>query len=178
MKKDKKEKEVKSKVKMNKIQKLAKLLNVGEIMLMAIPIFRLGLILVMAVLGVLGGEKVSLIQISQELFGKSETVFATTFDQIYYTTSIILSCIGYVVNILIINRIKKIFINLDEDKTPFTEKNIKLLDQLKGYALYSFITIFLGNEYGMNIIPVVVVLGLISIFKYGIELQKEVDETL
>lgn len=37
---------------------------------------------------------------------------------------------------------------------------------------------FLGNKFGMSLIPLVVVIGLIGVFKHGYKLQQEVDETL
>ena len=179
MKKEKKLEKTNSKEgRKNKIQKLIKMLNFGEIFLIAIPLVRLGMIIIMAILTILSGDAVEINQINQELFGTSEIIFATFADKVFYTIAIILSCIGYVINILMINNIKKILINLEEDKTPFSEKNLALLDKIKGFVLYSFITVFLGNEFGMNLVAVIVVLALIAVFKHGIVLQQEVDETL
>ena len=70
------------------------------------------------------------------------------------------------------------FLNFYEDKTPFSEKNIVLLDNLKKYVVFNFITLWLGNVFGMNLLPLIVVLTLISAFKHGIVLQQEVDEIL
>lgn len=176
MKKEKNVKKLNSKeVGKNKIQKLVKVLNIGELLLIALPFVRLGMIIIMVILTMLTGEAIEINQITQELFG---TIFVSVSDKVFYNLAIILSCIGYIINILMINNIKKILINLDTDKTPFLEKNLVLLNKIKGFVLFDFITMFLGNEFGMNLIAVIVVLGLIAIFKHGIELQKEVDETL
>lgn len=176
MKKEKNVKKLNSKeVGKNKIQKLVKVLNIGELLLIALPFVRLGMIIIMVILTMLSGEAIEINQITQELFG---TIFVSVSDKVFYNLAIILSCIGYIINILMINNIKKILINLDADKTPFLEKNLVLLNKIKGFVLFDFITMFLGNEFGMNLIAVIVVLGLIAIFKHGIELQKEVDETL
>lgn len=179
MKKEKNLKKEDSKEKNNyEIRKLINLLNIGEIFLIVVPVVRIGLILITVLLTMASGDVVNINEITQDLFTGIKPINIMVDEEYLGSLAILLSCAGYIVNIKIINAIKKIIINFYEDKTPFSEKNIVLLDNLKKYVVFNFITLWLGNVFGMNLLPLIVVLTLISAFKHGIVLQQEVDEIL
>lgn len=179
MKKEKNLKKEDSKEKDNyEIRKLINLLNIGEIFLIAVPLVRIGLILITILLTMASGDVVNIDEITQDLFAGIKTINIMVDEESLGSLAIFLSCVGYIVNIKIINTIKKIIINFYEDKTPFSEKNIVLLDNLKKCVVFNFITLCLGNVFGMNLLPLIIVLTLISAFKHGIALQQEVDEIL
>lgn len=179
MKKEKNLKKENSKEKDNyEIQKLIKLLNIAEIFLIVVPLVRIGLILITVLLTMASGDVVNIDEITQDLFAGTKMINIMADEEYFGSLAILLSCAGYIVNIKMINTIKKIIINFYEDKTPFSEKNIVLLDNLKKYAVFNFITLCLGNVFGMNLLPLIVVLTLLSAFKHGIALQQEVDEIL
>ena len=74
--------------------------------------------------------------------------------------------------------LKKVIINFYEDKTPFSEKNNVLLSSLKKYFVFNFITLCLGNVFGINLVAFIVVLTMITVYEHGYLLQQEVDEIL
>ena len=179
MKKEKNLKKVNSKEKENnEIRRLIKLLNVAEIFLIALPLVRIGLIVITVLLTMASGDVVNIDEITHDLFAGTKMINITEDDEYFGSLALFLSCAGYIVNIKIINTIKKVIINFYEDKTPFSEKNIVLLDNLKRYVVFNFITLCLGNVFGINVIPLIIVLTLISAFEHGIALQQEVDEIL
>ena len=179
MKKEKNLKNVNSKEKEKKeIPGIVKLLNAVELALIVIPLVRLGLIIIFALLTIASGEGVNINEISQELFAGTKMINATIDDEDLTSLAMCLSCAGYIVNIKIINTIKKVIINFYEDKTPFSEKNNVLLSSLKKYFVYNFITLCLGNVFGINLVAFIVVITLISVYEHGYILQQEVDEIL
>ena len=42
----------------------------------------------------------------------------------------------------------------------------------------NIVTVLLGNEFAIGLIPLIIILALVFVFEHGCELQKEVDETL
>ena len=73
----------------------------------------------------------------------------------------------------IIECIDKIMKEIIKKETPFTEKNIKLMEKISFASLASMFVIE-----GIGIIHVVVIVIMTYIFKYGYVLQTESDETL
>lgn len=172
-------KEMKEKTKeTNNIQKLIKFLSFGQAFLIAVPLVRLMLVIIVTVGLMIAGENVTITEVAYEFFNLEKPVFTTLKAQVVYYAFVIFSVLGYIINISLLNKIEKILRNTEEAKTPFTENNIVLLDKIKGLVFVSFITMFLGNKFGMSLIPLVVVIGLIGVFKHGYKLQQEVDETL
>jgi len=164
--------------KKKKIQMLRKIISFGEIILMVVPMLIFLISITLAILIGLGAEEVDLATEVNDIVGVAEEEACTQEENIKIYITSIFSIIGYVIYLLIVNKIKKIFINIENEGTPFTEKNIILLNKIKKLVLISFVTIFFGNEFGISLIPVVIVLALIFVFEHGCELQKEVDETL
>lgn len=165
-------------VKKKKIQKLRKIISFGETFLIVVPTVVLFLSIILFILGGLAGEETSLVTEMNNVIGVTEENNFTNQEDIKNVIAAIFSIIGYILYILIINKIKKVFINIENNETPFTEENIILLMKIKKLVLISFCTIFLGNKFGISLIPVTIVLALTFVFEHGCELQKEVDETL
>lgn len=148
------------------IKILRKLLSYGEIFLMMLPM----LFVLITIVTHAFGEAIDLTtEISWLLQIPEEKLNLTLF---------IISCVGYLINILIINRIGKILENTEKSLTPFTESNVKILGTIKKLSIISFATLFLGSNWGISLIPLIIILALSSVFKYGFILQTESDETL
>ena len=104
MKKEKNLENVNSKEKEKKeIPGIVKLLNAVELSLIVIPLVRLGLIIIFALLTMASGEVVNINEISQELFAGTKMINATIDDEDLTSLAMCLSCAGYIVNIKIIN---------------------------------------------------------------------------
>ena len=149
MKKEKNLKKVNSKEKENnEIRRLIKLLNVAEIFLIALPLVRIGLIVITVLLTMASGDVVNIDEITQDLFAGTKMINIIEDDEYFGSLALFLSCAGYIVNIKIINTIKKVIINFYEDKTPFSEKNIVLLDNEENLGFVG--TVNKGMQYSKN----------------------------
>lgn len=161
-----------------KIQRLRKILSFGETFLITVGFLVVGMAIIVGILVALSGEETSMAIEMSEMTGMTEIADIEKEDSVEGTITIIFSGIGYVLNILIIDKVRKILMNIEKDETPFTEDNIIILSKIKRIAIISFVTVLLGNEFAIGLIPLIIILALIFVFEHGCELQKEVDETL
>ena len=166
-----------------KFRMLKKVMDFSESLLLAMPIviiviFGLGVVLTAQDANVENTEKID-IMAEMRVFTKTEDIVENEkVNDVLTIGKFIIYIIGYIMNILIIDNLKRIFENIEKNDTPFTEDNVKHLNVISELAVLGFITRFMGNSIGMSIVPLVIILAITTVFKYGCELQKEVDETL
>ena len=79
--------------------------------------------------------------------------------------------------VILLDLLAKIFKNIEENETPFTQKNIQYIKYIEIWVwiLYILTSASLIN---LTLILAIVISALNSIFKYGYQLQIESDETL
>ena len=175
----KKEKNLTTKeINKNKIQRLRSVLSFGETFLITVGFLIVGMAIIVGVLVSLSEEETSITAEMSEMTGMSEIANIESEDPADGIITIIFSGLGYALNILIIDKVRKILMNIEKDETPFTENNIVMLNKIKRIAIISFVTVLLGNEFAIGLIPLIIILALVFVFEHGCELQKEVDETL
>ncbi|MBR1539805.1 MAG: DUF2975 domain-containing protein [Clostridia bacterium] len=94
-------------------------------------------------------------------------------------STIIAAIAGYILAIIMVDSLAKIFGEVETKGTPFTEKNIKLLKRVHILSIVLWILQMAGiRENSIGLIFVLVISAMRSIFEYGYKLQKEADETI
>lgn len=156
------------------IRKLRKVLSAAEIFFIAIPIVVIALAFITGVIVGLSGEETTFEQEMVEMVPVDEVEEVGELNPL----QIFLLCFSYVLYIRIIDNIVKIFKNIEDEESPFTEKNLEILNKIKKLILFSFITTLLGCEIGMGLFAVIIVYAFVLIFEYGCKIQNEVDEIL
>ena len=171
----KKEKELSTKeINKKSIQKLRKVLSALEIFLISIPLVLMGLAFIMGLLVGLSGEETTFEQEISEFLTEEQVEEVNALNPM----QTFLVFFSYVLYIRIMDYIIKIFKNIENEESPFTEKNLELLNKIKKLILFSFITTLLGCELGMGLFAVIIVYAFALIFEYGCRIQNEVDEIL
>ena len=168
----------KKEINKKKIQKLRKILSAGETFLMAMGWLIIGMAIIIGILVALSTEETTVAYEMSQMIRIQEIADIGKEEPIKDAITIMSSIIGYVLYIFIIDNIKKMLINIENDETPFSENNIAIFNKIKKLVTISFFTVFFGNEFAIGLIPLVTVLALVFVFEHGYELQKEVDETL
>lgn len=84
----------------------------------------------------------------------------------------VLVIVGYIIKILIIDNLYKLFKEASEKGTPFTENTIKYLNRINICA----ILLFICGDLGLTLI--IILEAITYIFKCGYTLQKQSDETI
>ena len=94
-------------------------------------------------------------------------------------STIIAAIVGYILAIIMVDSLAKIFGEVETNGTPFTEKNIKLLKRVHILSICLWILQMAGvRENSIGLVFVLVISAFRSVFEYGYKLQKEADETL
>ena len=92
------------------------------------------------------------------------------------TSAIIVRVVAYILAIIIVDKLAKIFGEVENKGTPFTENNIKSLKTVNIIALIMWL---LHTEMiSVGLLFVIVISAFRTVFEYGYKLQKESDETL
>lgn len=177
----KKEKEIKNEsesstkeINKKSIRSLRKVLSAVEIFLIAIPAVFIGFAFIMGLLVGLSGEETTFEQEMVEMVPVDEVEEFGELEPL----QAILAFFSYILYICIIDNIVKMFKNIEDEESPFTEKNLRILNKIKKLILFSFITTLLGCEIGMGLFAVIIVYAFVLIFEYGCKIQNEVDEIL
>ena len=85
----------------------------------------------------------------------------------------------YVLVIIMVDYLAKIFGEVETNGTPFTENNIKFLKKVHILSIVLWALQTVGvKEYSVGLIFVLVISAFRSVFEHGYKLQKESDETL
>lgn len=114
------------------------------------------------------------------IFGKIETIInhvsekQAEIQNLKESSNLILTFLSIVI---LLDLLAKIFKNIEENETPFTQKNIQYIKYIEIWVwiLYILTSASLIN---LTLILAIVISALNSIFKYGYQLQIESDETL
>ena len=93
-------------------------------------------------------------------------------SQIVQTIYTIAGIINYILIIFLLDCLKKVFGEIEQKGTPFTEYNVKNLNRIRNLTILSCIL-----ERG-GLIFVLIVISILYVFKYGYKLQNQADETL
>ena len=102
-----------------------------------------------------------------------------TLKNLIAISAIIAGIIGYVLAIIIVDTLSKIFGEVEKEGTPFTENNIKLLKKVHIISIFLWVLGMAGvRKNTVGIVFVLVISAFRSVFEYGYKLQKEADETL
>lgn len=91
-------------------------------------------------------------------------------------STIIAGIIGYIIAILLVDSLAKIFGDVEKEGTPFTEKNIKLLKRVQILSIILWILQMAGiRRNSVGLVFIIVIAAFKSIFEYGYRLQKGVN---
>lgn len=94
-------------------------------------------------------------------------------------STIFAAVIGYILTVIMVDSLAKIFGEVETKGTPFTEINIKLLKRLHILSIIFWIIQMVGiKDISTGFIFILIISAFRSIFEYGYKLQKESDETL
>ena len=94
-------------------------------------------------------------------------------------STIIAAIAGYIIAIMLVDSLAKIFGEVEKQGTPFTEKNIKLLRRVQILSIILWILQMAGiRENSIGLVFVLVISAFRSVFEYGYKLQIEADEIL
>ena len=114
-------------------------------------------------------EKVS----GTQLYFENES---NNYKMLVVKSSLIAFFCDYIMMVLIIDNLVKIFGNIEKDEKPFNVKNIKYLNRIN--VLSCLLWIFGTEKISMSLVPILIISAIIYIYKYGCKIQKEIDETL
>lgn len=102
-----------------------------------------------------------------------------TLKNLMAISGIIAGILGYILAIIVVDCLAKIFGEVEKEGTPFTENNIKLLKKVHIVSIFLWILGMAGvRKNTVGIVFVLVISAFRSVFEYGYKLQKEADETL
>ena len=121
----------------------------------------------------LTGEDVSWNQILKEVVGEGEQEFEEMSNAMI-AIKVICIIADYIITILILDNLKKMFKETSQEAKPFTEANVKRLNNISWLTFAMWIII--NNNVGL--MAVLSIFALNKVFKYGYKLQIESDETL
>ena len=94
-------------------------------------------------------------------------------------STIIAGLAGYILAIIMVDSLAKIFGEVEKQGTPFTERNIRLLKRVHILSIVLWLLQMAGiRENSIGLIFVLVISAFRSVFEYGYKLQRESDETL
>lgn len=94
-------------------------------------------------------------------------------------SAIIAGIAGYIIAIVMVDSLAKIFGEVETNGTPFTEKNIRLLKRVHILSIILWILQMAGiRENSIGLVFVLVISAFRGVFEYGYKLQREADETL
>lgn len=185
-----------------KFGKYRKIISVIEGFLMAVPLM---LIIIAVIVGFAVGlsgkdEESNMIdgssEVQEDIDWKSEVLDFLNLkddlekDEDYQNASeplkvlmvlstIVAAIIGYVLAIIMLDYLAKIFGEVEKTGTPFTENNIKFLKRVHILSIVLWILQMAGiRENSIGLVFVLVISAFRSVFEYGYKLQKESDETL
>jgi len=131
------------------------------------------------------GEDGNILLTNQTIIDLSEKVRGSKFEfnnksdeyKIFVAiVGLVIACIDYIMMILIINNISRIFGTIEKEGTPFTKNNVKYLNMINILAL--LLCVFGTARISMNLVSVIIISAITIVFKYGCKLQQEYDETL
>lgn len=110
---------------------------------------------------------------------------------VFSEVSLVLTVVSVILGVIFFTYLSKFFKNISE-KTPFTLENVNYLkmmsyilianiivDILLGFIVKTFIRVDISNSYGFSSIIIMMALACFShIFKYGCNLQKNIDSSI
>lgn len=100
------------------------------------------------------------------------------FSQMNVIKESIITIITYILSLIILHSLAKIFINSSKDETPFSIKNVKNLRTISICLDIIFLVTLFSETHGIGLIYPLTITGIEYIFRYGCKLQLESDETL
>ena len=166
-----------------------KIAEVIESILLIVPIVLLVISLVMGIAMLVGdnqddrfknsmvqseqGEEISERQFLKDLIGEDYKEFEE-MSNVQITIKVICIIAEYIITILILDNLKKMFKETSQDAKPFTEANVKRLNNISWLTF----ALWLTTNTNVGIVVVISIFALNKVFKYGYKLQIESDETL
>ena len=189
-----------------KFKKYEKIISFIELLLVVGPIVIIFLILPVSIAMLVGTNSVDSDEIVNEVANNdavdinsniSESTFENTNELTNITNDLksddnkidengitpakgIFAIITAIMQIIIIENVRKMFKQISIDGKPFTEYNVEKMKNISKYSVIMWIAgFFIDFSFaGIGIVTVVVLCAVSTIFKYGYKLQIESDETL
>lgn len=181
-----------------------KIISWAEAVCIAMPIIAIMLALILGIVILLGGENEEIHIFNNESIESNYNndsaekdydlgylaLFSYHNDNVTFKTKspiiarvfIICEICDYIITVFLLEYLKKIFGEIADKGTPFTEYNIKYLDKIRNIVIIAgivrVIAILFSIRAGMGLGLIMVILSISSIFKYGYKLQIQADETI
>lgn len=191
-----------------KFKKYEKIISFIELLLVVGPIVIIFLILPVSIAMLVGTNSVDSDEIVNEVANNdavdinsniSESIFENTNELTNITNDLksddndnkidengitpaksIFAIITAIMQIIVIENVRKMFKQISINGKPFTEYNVEKMKNISKYSVIMWIAgFFIDFSFaGIGIVTVVVLCAVSTIFKYGYKLQIESDETL
>ncbi len=191
-----------------KFKKYEKIISFIELLLVVGPIVILFLILPVSIAMLVGTNSVDSDEIVNEVANNdavdiNSNISESTFENTNELTNIIndlksddndnkidennitpaksiFAIITAIMQIIVIENVRKMFKQISINGKPFTEYNVEKMKNISKYSVIMWIAgFFIDFSFaGIGIVTVVVLCAVSTIFKYGYKLQIESDETL
>lgn len=166
----------------NNFRKFRKIIQAFEIFLIIIPI-------ILAIFGAIIGIQIVQSSAEQEATNESYSIVEETNVEVEEITTanivksviyVIIVIIDYVLIIVVLDNVKKIFANIENSGDPFMKENIKHIDRISIMSVVLGIikviaTFFDGTDLGIGLIFLIVILAISYVYRYGCELQEKVE---
>ena len=157
---------------------LGKVMQCIEALLIAIPILIIVVLVSVAGMIFMTGTEENMIPTQEELIVEDTADIVETEEITEQgVIKIIANIIKYVLTIVIVDILRRIFMSTKIKETPFTKDNVRSMRVLSIIAVVEWILAVLSGI-GSSLIFVVTIMAISHVFKYGYELQVEADETL
>ena len=188
-----------------KFKKYEKIISFIELLLVVGPIVIIFLILPVSIAMLVGTNSVEIVNevANNDAVDINSNISESTFENTNELTNIIndlksddndnkidennitpaksiFAIITAIMQIIIIENVRKMFKQISINGKPFTEYNVEKMKNISKYSVIMWIAgFFIDFSFaGIGIVTVVVLCAVSTIFKYGYKLQIESDETL
>ena len=188
-----------------KFKKYEKIISFIELLLVVGPIVIIFLILPVSIAMLVGTNSVEIVNevANNDAVDINSNISESTFENTNELTNIIndlksddndnkidennitpaksiFAIITAIMQIIIIENVRKMFKQISINGKPFTEYNVEKMKNISKYSVIMWIAgFFIDFSFaGIGIVTVVVLWAVSTIFKYGYKLQIESDETL
>ncbi len=188
-----------------KFKKYEKIISFIELLLVVWPIVIIFLILPVSIAMLVGTNSVEIVNevANNDAVDINSNISESTFENTNELTNIIndlksddndnkidennitpaksiFAIITAIMQIIIIENVRKMFKQISINGKPFTEYNVEKMKNISKYSVIMWIAgFFIDFSFaGIGIVTVVVLCAVSTIFKYGYKLQIESDETL
>jgi NADH:ubiquinone oxidoreductase subunit 5 (subunit L)/multisubunit Na+/H+ antiporter MnhA subunit len=181
--------EEKMKIKFRKFRKIIQTIEVAfmilPVVLIVIFVLSLGVLIAGSSIDKESSTNETVVESNTDEISEEDTNDLANEDESGITSiiSAILLIVNWVISVILMDHLRKIFYEVETLGTPFTEKNVMYIDKISKLTIVlgilRIISLIISNsEFGASLVFIIIILAISSVFKYGYKLQKESDETL